>query len=435
MAIVSIIGPKGGIGKTTLSINVSAALTRALNSEGRVCLLDLDLRLPTISDILNSHPRKTFYDLFETLANKTYQIDFLQTLYRILVTFRDRLSGEIADDSRKLWKSLALYQNLNPDLFHFSSFEFGDEMHELFLHRSDIRTAADLNLLKPMFDRLDIEKFHETLIHYQENSKPVPEEYVHFVEEYGFAIMGGEVPILGKKSHRKRIHEPAFLVFFLEFLDEIFKRFEYVVLDTPAGGVGHLSSLMNAIDQVLLVFDMSNRIAIEGSIDALHSFIDYYEDFYENYRQGRLHGLDKAYVNRLVAARGREAVEDAIDNKTLGLLFNRCGETNEIAACLDRIREYLDTLNQYGKYKDKIHIVGMMPQNRIINITNNRGALFYDKDRTLAGNLNQIASGILNRNQQCPTLANSNAEIIDALKPNGKAGIAAGIKRLANVFN
>ena len=76
MAIVSIIGPKGGIGKTTLSINIAAALAGALKMEGaknRVCLIDLDLRLPTISSILDSHPRKTFYDLFETLANKTLE--------------------------------------------------------------------------------------------------------------------------------------------------------------------------------------------------------------------------------------------------------------------------------------------------------------------------------------------------------------------------
>ena len=90
MPVISIIGPKGGIGKTTLSINTTAALTRMLGdnlNQNSVCLLDLDLRLPTISSILESHPRKTFYDLFETLANKTYQVDFLQSIYRILTMF------------------------------------------------------------------------------------------------------------------------------------------------------------------------------------------------------------------------------------------------------------------------------------------------------------------------------------------------------------
>ena len=72
MPVISIIGPKGGIGKTTLSLNTAAALVRALpSSKGRdnqVCLVVLDLRLPTLSSLMDSHPLKTCYDLFETLA-------------------------------------------------------------------------------------------------------------------------------------------------------------------------------------------------------------------------------------------------------------------------------------------------------------------------------------------------------------------------------
>ena len=69
MAVVSIIGHKGGVGKTTLAINIAAAITKAMHStktEEPVCLFDLDLRLPTITGILNSHPQKTFFNLFET---------------------------------------------------------------------------------------------------------------------------------------------------------------------------------------------------------------------------------------------------------------------------------------------------------------------------------------------------------------------------------
>mgnify|MGYP000274059871 CR=1 FL=1 len=72
MAVIAIIGHKGGVGKTTLSINIAAAITKAMHlikTEEPVCLLDLDLRLPTITEILNSHPQKTFFNLFELLAN------------------------------------------------------------------------------------------------------------------------------------------------------------------------------------------------------------------------------------------------------------------------------------------------------------------------------------------------------------------------------
>ena len=105
MTVISIIGPKGGIGKTTLSINTAAALTHSLGkslTHDSVCLFDLDLRLPTISSILESHPRKTFYDLFETLANKTYQVDFLQSIYRILTFSRPIWIRKLKETIRNL---------------------------------------------------------------------------------------------------------------------------------------------------------------------------------------------------------------------------------------------------------------------------------------------------------------------------------------------
>ena len=132
MAVVSIIGHKGGVGKTTLSINVAAAITQALDStktDRSICLFDLDLRLPTITGILNSHPQKTFFDLFETLANRTYQVDFLQTLYQILVSFQAYKAGNIPKENPRLLKSIAMYKNLNEKLFNYSEFEFGDQVH------------------------------------------------------------------------------------------------------------------------------------------------------------------------------------------------------------------------------------------------------------------------------------------------------------------
>ena len=378
MPVISIIGPKGGIGKTTLSINTTAALTRMLGdslNHDSVCLFDLDLRLPTISSILESHPRKTFYDLFETLANKTYQVDFLQSIYRILTLFQAYLDKEIDSNNAQLQKSLALYKNMNIELFHFSEFSFGNVLQEFFLERGQIHTVKQIKVLKPLLKKIDMDPFKEIIKEREDNSRPVADEFINYIEEYKFSLLGGEVPILGKRSHRKRINEPAFLLLFLEFVNELIGRFKYIVLDTPAGGVNHLSSLMNSIDQVLFIFDMSNSIAVNGSIDALHSFIDYYEDFYEDYKQGRLTGLDKAYVNRMIAMRGQEAVTEILSNKKFGIIFNRCQSPKEISNCLDQLREYLETLDRYDEYKDRIHMVGMVPHHKIINITNNRGTI------------------------------------------------------------
>lgn len=435
MGIVSIIGPKGGIGKTTLSINTAAALTHAIekqNPDKRVCLFDLDLRLPTITSILDSHPQRTFYDLFETLANKTYQVDYIRTLYRILTIFKRFLDGEIEKDNQQLERSLALYKNLDTELFNFADFKFGNEIHELFLYRSTIQNVSQLKNLVPLLDGINLTEFKEILKECEHNSRPVVQEYINYIEEYGLSILGGEVPILGKRSHRKRINEPAFLLLFLDFLHEVFDKFQYVVLDTPAGGVNHLSSLMNSIDQALFVFDMSNIIAINGSIDALHSFIDYYEDFYQDFTQGKLTGLDKAYVNRLVASRGEEAVRETLENKRLGILLNRCQDTKGIDDCLNRLREYLDTLDKLESYKNRINIVGMVPHHKIINITNNHGALFYDKDRALSIRMDLIARSIISEGKNCPTLAHNNQHIISYLQSQGKPGLLKSLSRVAS---
>ena len=435
MPVISIIGPKGGIGKTTLSINTTAALTRMLGdslNHNSVCLFDLDLRLPTISSILESHPRKTFYDLFETLANKTYQVDLLRSIYRILTLFQAYLDKEIVGKNAQLQKSLALYKNINIELFHFSEFSFGDLLQEFFMERGQINTVTEIKALKPLMKKIDMDMIKEIIKEREDNSRPLADEFINYIEEYKFSILGGEVPILGKRSHRKRINEPAFLLLFLEFVNELIGRFKYIVLDTPAGGVNHLSSLMNSIDQVLFIFDMSNSIAVNGSIDALHSFIDYYEDFYEDYKQGNLTGLDKAYVNRMTALRGEEAVTEILSNKKFGIIFNRCQSPKEISICLDQLREYLETLDRYDEYKDRIHMVGMVPQHKIINITNNRGTLFYDKDSSLSKSINLIAENILTDNQNCPTLSNSNGETLQFLQKNGQGNWASRIGRIAS---
>jgi cellulose biosynthesis protein BcsQ len=435
MPVISIIGPKGGIGKTTLSINTAAALTRTLNKSltpDSVCLFDLDLRLPTISSILESHPQKTFYDLFETLANKTYQVDFLQSIYRILTIFQAYLDKEIKKDHPHLEKGLALYKTLNIELFHFSEFPFGNDLHELFLERNQIYTVSQIKVLKPLLKKIDIVQFKNVLKKHEANSRPTPDEYINYIEEFKFSLLGGEVPILGKRSHRKRINEPAFLLLFLEFVNDLMERFNYVILDTPAGGVNHLSSLMNSIDQVLFVFDMSNNIAVNGSIDALHSFIDYYEDFYQDYQRGRLTGMDKAYVNRMISSKGEEAVAEILANKKFGIIFNRCQQSREIASCLDQLREYLETLDRFEEYKDRIHMVGMVPHHKIINITNNRGTLFYDKDTALSSCINLVAENIISENKFSPTLSHTNNEILQFLQKNGKGSWISRFNRIAS---
>jgi cellulose biosynthesis protein BcsQ len=436
MSIISIIGPKGGIGKTTLSINVAAALANQGKSNGvksQVCLIDLDLRLPTISSILDSHPRKTFYDLFETLANKTQQADTLQILYRIISAFKSYLSGDSSASNPQLAKSLALYKNINMDLFRFSDYTFGNDVYELFLQRGKIERPAHLKAMARLIEKIDDMEIRAHMGDMRENSRPLVSDYVNYIEEYGFSIIGGEVPIMGKKNHRKRINEPAYLNLFLEFLNEVSERFDHVVLDTPAGGVNHVSSLMNIMDHVLLVFDMSNRIAVNGSLDALHSFIDYYEDFLGEFKRDRLTGLDKAYVNRLIAAHGHSAVEDTLRNKKIGLLFNRCQGSDEIADCLKRMREYLDTLDKYEEYKNRIRIVGMMPQHKIIHITNNQRTLFYDKDKQLQKRMDLIAKSI--HSNRPPALSSSDNEILEYLDDREKSGFAQRLGRLAASFS
>jgi cellulose biosynthesis protein BcsQ len=418
MSIISVVGPKGGIGKTTLSINATAALTRALTSgkhHNRVCLVDLDLRLPTITSLLDSHPSKTFYDLFECLGKRTYQTDFLKIVYLMASRFQAYIDSDISARDEKLVEVFHHYHAMNTDLFLASEFKFGNEIHELLMKRGEIKNVSQVKKLQPILKKIDLDKFRHILEEINQASQPMMEEYINYIEEYGFSILGGEVPILGKRAHRKRIYEPELLLRFLEFLDTVFQRFEHVIVDTPAGGVNHMSSLMNVIDQVLFVFDLSNNIAINGSIDAVHSFIDYYEEFQADYAKGRLVGLDRAHVKRLIEQKGKGDLYQSIKNKKMGLVFNRCQSNQEIVKALQMLREYLDTLDKYHQYKTRIQIVGMVPHNKVINITNNRKTLFYNMDVGLSERMDLVAKAILSENTVCPTLADDDKTIISYL--------------------
>lgn len=435
MSIISVVGPKGGIGKTTLSINTTAALTRALSSgrsTNRICLVDLDLRLPTITSLLDSHPSKTFYDLFECLGKKTYQVDFLRIVYLMASRFQSYVDGNITARDERLGEVFHHYHVMNTDLFLASEFKFGNAIHELLMKRSEIKNISQIKKLQPILKKIDLNEFRSILDDMNQAAMPVMEEYISYIEEYGFSILGGEVPILGKRAHRKRINEPEFLLRFLEFLDTVFQKFEHVIVDTPAGGVNHMTSLMNVTDQVLFVFDLSNNIAINGSIDAVHTFIDYYEEFQADYAKGQLVGLDRAHVKRLLAQKGKGDLYQSIKNKKLGLVFNRCQSDHEIEKALKMLREYLDTLDKYHQYKTRIQIVGMVPHNKVINITNNRKSLFYNMDIGLSERMDLVAKAILSENTICPTLADDDKTIISYLNKVKKPQLFTKLTKLAN---
>jgi cellulose biosynthesis protein BcsQ len=438
MSIISIVGPKGGIGKTTLAINATAALTQALSSgkhNNRICLVDLDLRLPTITSLLDSHPSKTFYDLFECLGKKTYQTDFLKIVYQLVNSFQAYVDGTIPARNEKLIEVFHHYHAMNTDLFLVSEFKYGNVVHELLMKWREVKNISQIKKLQPILRKIDLNEFKRILDEMNQVARPVMEEYISYIEEYGFSILGGEVPILGKRAHRKRINEPEFLLRFLDFLDNVFQNFEHVIVDTPAGGVNHMSSLMNVIDQVLFVFDLSNNIAINGSIDAVHTFIDYYEEFQADYAKGRLTGLDRAHVKRLIAQKGKGDLYQSIKNKKLGLVFNRCQSNHEIEKALKMLREYLDTLDKYHQYKSRIQIVGMVPHNKVINITNNRKSLFYNMDIGLSERMDQIAKAILSENTICPTLADDDKTIISYLNKVKKPQLFDKLTKLASSSN
>ena len=146
-------------------------------------------------------------------------------------------------------------------------------------------------------------------------------------------------------------------------------------------------------------------------------------------------GLDKSYVDRLVTKRGEQAVTQALANKKMGIIFNRCQKTKEISLCLDQLREYLETLDKYEEYKDRIRLVGLLSHHKIINITNNRGALFYDKDRNLSNRMDMVARSIIDPNAVYPTLAYSNSEIRTHLEKKSNQGLSGAFNRIASSLN
>ena len=63
--IIAVTSGKGGVGKTFVSANLAAALTRRGQ---RVLVLDADLGLANLDVVLNLHPRITLHDVFTGTA-------------------------------------------------------------------------------------------------------------------------------------------------------------------------------------------------------------------------------------------------------------------------------------------------------------------------------------------------------------------------------
>ena len=64
--IIAVTSGKGGVGKTFVSANLAAALTRRGH---RVLVLDADLGLANLDVVLNLHPKITLHDVFTGKAS------------------------------------------------------------------------------------------------------------------------------------------------------------------------------------------------------------------------------------------------------------------------------------------------------------------------------------------------------------------------------
>ena len=91
----------------------------------------------------------------------------------------------------------------------------------------------------------------------------------------------------------------------------------------------------------------------------------------------------------------------------------------------------MDILDKFEQYARRINILGFLPHTKIINITNNRGVLFYAKDEDLSCKMDLIAYNIVTKSQDCPTLKNSNQDILSYLQKYGRPGMVGKLGRLA----
>lgn len=86
---ITVFSPKGGVGKTTLAVNLAVALWQG--GAKKVCLVDLDLAFGDVAITLQLFPARTIADLVGT--SQTLDVSLLHT---ILTPYRDNMAALVA---------------------------------------------------------------------------------------------------------------------------------------------------------------------------------------------------------------------------------------------------------------------------------------------------------------------------------------------------
>ncbi len=87
--LVTVFSPKGGVGKTTLAVNLALALTQG--GTRRVCVVDLDLSFGDVAITLQLFPARTIADAVHLESGLDFHV-----LEPLLTNYQDRLSALVA---------------------------------------------------------------------------------------------------------------------------------------------------------------------------------------------------------------------------------------------------------------------------------------------------------------------------------------------------
>src|SRR3954451_6091377 len=86
--LVTVFSPKGGVGKTTLAVNLAVALS---GSGAKVCIVDLDLAFGDVAITLQLFPARTISDAVHLESGLDFAV-----LEPLLTVYRDQLSALVA---------------------------------------------------------------------------------------------------------------------------------------------------------------------------------------------------------------------------------------------------------------------------------------------------------------------------------------------------